>query len=62
MINNDVVSIRTKFDLVIMMDRGGQRFPPGTIKDIILPFWFTSHSASTKPSTWKNEKLDQYLR
>lgn len=61
MITNDVVSIRTKFDFVIGMDRGGQRFPKGTIRDVILPLWFTSHSASTKPSTWQSQNLDQYL-
>lgn len=61
MITNDVVSIRTRFDFVIRMDRGGQKFPKGTISDVILPFWFTSHGASTKPSTWKSQNLDQYL-
>lgn len=61
MITNDVVSIRTKFDFAIMMDRGGQRFPNGTIREVILPFWFTSHSTSTKPSTWRSQNLDQYL-
>ncbi|WP_099212171.1 hypothetical protein [Gluconobacter cerinus] len=62
MITNDVVSIRTRFDFVIMMDRGGQRFPNGTIKDVILPFWFTSHSSTTKPNIWRSQNLDQYLR
>ncbi len=61
MITKDVVSIRTRFDFVIMMDRGGQRFPKGTIQDIILPFWFTTHSASTKPKTWTSQNLDRYL-
>lgn len=61
-ITSDVVSIRTKMDLVIAMDRGGQRFPSGTIKDVILPLWFTSHGATTKPSTWKSQNLDQYLK
>jgi len=61
MITSDVVSIRTRFDFVIRMDRGGQRFPKGTIRDVILPFWFTSHSASTKPNTWKSQKLDRYV-
>lgn len=61
MITNDVVSIRTRFDFVIMMDRGGQRFPNKTIRDVILPFWFTAHSATTKPSTWRSQNLDQYI-
>jgi len=61
MITSDVISVRTRFDFVIGMDRGGQRFPKGTIRDVILPFWFTSHSASTKPSTWQTQNLDQYL-
>lgn len=60
-ITKDVVSIRTRVDFVIMMDRGGQRFPAGTIKDVILPFWFTSHSATTKPKNWQTQGLDKYL-
>ncbi len=60
-ITNDVVSIRTRVDFVIMMDRGGQRFPAGTIKDVILPFWFTSHNATTKPKNWQTQNLDKYL-
>jgi hypothetical protein len=61
MITSDVISIRTKVDFVILMDRGGQRFPSGTIRDVVLPFWFTSHSATTTPKTWVSQGLDQYL-
>lgn len=60
-ITSDVVSIRTRVDFVILMDRGGQRFPAGTINDVILPFWFTSHSATIKPKNWQSQNLDQYL-
>ncbi len=62
MITNDVVSIRTIFDLVILMDRGAQRFPPQTINEVILPFWFTSHSATVKPANWQSQNLDKYLK
>ena len=60
-IGPDVVSVRIKFDLVILMDRGAQRFPTGTIQEHVLPFWYTGHGAVTKVRTWRDESLDQYL-
>lgn len=57
-----VISVRIRFDLVIAADRGGQRFPPRTIQDRVLPFWYTAHSACTKPQTWVNQKLDGLLQ
>ena len=54
-------SIRIKYDFVIMGDRGDQRFPSGTIKETILPFWFDAHSDTTEPGVWKNQKLDRFL-
>lgn len=34
---NQVISVRIRFDLVIAADRGGHRFPPGTIQERVLP-------------------------
>lgn len=56
-----VQSVRVKFDLVIIADRGGQRFPAGTISEHVLPFWFVSHSTTHKSATWRSQGLDRYL-
>lgn len=61
LITKDVVSIRVNVDIVILMDRGGQRFPPGTIKEHLLPFWFTAHNATLKPKNWEKFRLYKYL-
>lgn len=61
MITKHVISVRVRLDLVILMDRGGQRFPKGTISEHILPLWYTGHSAATKPKTWQNRKLDRFV-
>lgn len=55
------ISIRIRFDFVILADRGGQRFPASTIEDKILPFWFTTHSGPTEPATWTGRSLDQHV-
>ena len=54
-------SVRIRFDFVILADRGGQRFPSGTIKETLLPLWFVSHSDTTRPSVWKNHGLDALI-
>lgn len=46
------ISIRTKLDLVILADGGGQRFPPNTIPDYVLNIWF-DHSATHDPAVWR---------
>lgn len=61
LITNQVVSVRTKFDLVILMDRGGQSFPLNTIPDHYLPFWYTAHGATTNPKNWTRHRLDRFL-
>jgi hypothetical protein len=48
-----VVSIRVRLDLVILADRGGQRFNHPKIQENVLPIWF-DHSATHKPDVWKN--------
>lgn len=58
---SSAVSIRVKLDFVILMDRGGQRFPQGTIPEHVLPIWYTGHSACTKPDVWQAQGLDKYV-
>ncbi len=56
-----MLSIRTHLDLVILGDRGGQRFPKDSgIRERILDLWF-SHSASHEPEVWKANHLEQAL-
>lgn len=56
------ISIRLKFDFVILADRAGQRFPQGSnIAEHILPIWFVSHSATTEPATWQTNNLSRFL-
>ncbi|MEI9804835.1 MAG: hypothetical protein WDN48_10770 [Pseudolabrys sp.] len=57
-----VQSVRVRLDLVILADLSAQRFPRHTIPEKILPNWFVSHSVTTKPATWQNQMLDQYLK
>jgi hypothetical protein len=48
-----VVSIRVRLDLVILADRGGQRFKHPKIEENVLPIWF-DHTATHNPDVWKN--------
>jgi pimeloyl-ACP methyl ester carboxylesterase len=48
-----VISIRIHLDLVILADRGGQRFPDRRITENVLPIWF-DHTATHNPAVWKN--------
>lgn len=58
----DVLSIRINWDLVIMADGGSQRFPTGVgIREEVLPYWFTTHDASRRSSTWRARSLDGLL-
>lgn len=47
-----VVSVRVRMDLVIMADRGGQRFRDARIAENVLPVWF-DHSATRYPNVWQ---------
>ncbi len=51
-IRRAVVSVRVRMDLVILADRGGQRFRDPRIKEVVLPVWF-DHSASHYPNVWQ---------
>jgi hypothetical protein len=46
-----VVSVRVHMDLVILADRGGQRFDDGRIAENVLPVWF-NHFATHDPAVW----------
>jgi hypothetical protein len=46
-----LVSVRVKWDLVILADGGGQRFEDPRITEIVLPIWF-NHSATHDPDVW----------
>jgi hypothetical protein len=50
-----VVSIRVHMDLVILADRGGQKFTDIRIRENVLPVWF-DHSATHMPDVWSNVK------
>ena len=57
----EVISIRIKWDMVIMADRGAQRFRDARIHEKVLPIWFTAHEESRLASTWEERKLDDLL-
>ena len=46
-----VVSVRVHLDLVILADRGGQRFHDNRIQENVLPIWF-DHFATHDPGNW----------
>ena len=47
-----VVSVRVRLDLVILLDRGGQRFRDSRIEEHVLPIWF-DHAATHRPDVWR---------
>ncbi len=51
-----VVSVRVRMDLVILADRGGQRFRDPRIHENILPLWF-DHGASHDPDVWQQHNV-----
>lgn len=55
-----VVSVHVRFDLVILADRGGQRFNHPNIEEHVLPIWF-DHSASHDPAVWRRRNLKAQL-
>ncbi|HZQ68970.1 MAG TPA: hypothetical protein VFA68_10665 [Terriglobales bacterium] len=46
-----VVSVRVHLDLVILADRGGQKFKDAKISENVLPLWF-DHFATHDPANW----------
>lgn len=57
---NDVVSIRVHLDLVILADRGGQRFRHPQIRENVLPIWY-DHAATHDPSVWQRHNVPGLL-
>jgi hypothetical protein len=57
---SQVVSIRVRLDLVILADRGGQRFRHPQISENVLPLWF-DHSASRTPAVWQSHNVPSRL-
>ena len=55
-----VVSIRVHLDLVILADRGGQRFEDPNIAENVLPLWF-NHFATHDPANWQNYNIPAML-
>lgn len=56
----DVVSIRVRLDLVILADRGGQRFRDPRIRENVLPIWFR-HSDTHEPDVWERHNVPALL-
>lgn len=56
----DVVSIRVHLDLVILADRGGQRFRHPQIRENVLPIWY-DHAATHDPSVWQRHSVPALL-
>ena len=56
-----VHSVRVKLDLVILADRGGQKFEDPRIKENVLPIWF-NHSATHDPAVWTKYSIPQKIK
>ena len=57
----DIVSIRVRWDLIIMADRADQRFQDPRIREHVLPVWYGRHDSSRRSSTWRSHDLVQHL-
>lgn len=55
-----VVSVRVHMDLVILADRGGQRFTDPYVEEHVLPVWF-EHSATHDPEVWQKYDVQQWV-
>jgi hypothetical protein len=53
-------SIRVHLDLVILADRGGQRFRDSRIDEHVLPLWF-HHSCTHDPAVWVRHNVTSWL-
>jgi hypothetical protein len=54
------VSLHVRLDLVVLADRGGQRFNHPNIEEHVLPIWF-DHSATHDPAVWKKHHVKDML-
>jgi hypothetical protein len=55
-----VVSVRVHMDLVILADRGGQKFTDPRIDEHVLPVWF-DHFATHDPAVWHEYDVQQWV-
>jgi hypothetical protein len=55
-----IVSVRVRMDLVILADRGGQRFHDPRIEENVLPVWF-NHSATHHPEVWDQHDVPRMI-
>ena len=55
-----VVSIRVRFDLVLLADGSGSRFTDARYNERVLPVWF-NHSASHDPKVWVKHNVPAML-
>ena len=56
----NVVSVRTRLDLVILADGGGQRFRNPRIEEHVLPIWF-KHKPTRQADVWRRYNIDAML-
>lgn len=54
------ISVRVHLDLVILADRGGQRFSDPRITEHVLPLWF-DHFATHDPANWQKYDIPGML-
>ncbi len=59
-VTQKVVSVRVHLDLVILADRGGQRFSHPRIQENVLPLWF-DHFATHDPANWQKYNIPGML-
>jgi hypothetical protein len=55
-----VISVRVHLDLVILADRGGQKFKNPGIEEHVLPVWF-DHFATHSPAVWEKYNVKQWI-
>ncbi len=54
------ISVRVHCDLVILADRGGQRFRDPAVAEHVLPIWF-DHAATHERATWERHGVPSYV-
>ncbi|HEX7895485.1 MAG TPA: hypothetical protein VF447_14905, partial [Terriglobales bacterium] len=59
-ITQKAVSVRVHMDLVILADRGGQKFSDPRIQEHVLPLWF-DHFATHDPANWQKYNIPAML-
>lgn len=56
------ISVRIKWDLVIMADGAAQRCPSDWgVTEEVLPIWYSKHDVTRRSDTWRTLNLDKLL-